>query len=158
MVERLNRSILQMLRTYVTKECDWERYLPLIMYAYRTTPHSSTQLSPFKLMFGRHAQFNSFPAHTASDPSSYEKELQLKLAKLRDLVETNIVQAATYQKTGYDQQTKHRTFKANDPVWLLIPRQGKLSSKWQGGWTVRTVKSAVSIQICNEKAIARLSM
>ena len=52
MVERLNRSILQMLRTYVTKECNWERYLPLIMYAYRTTPHSSTQLSQFKLMFG----------------------------------------------------------------------------------------------------------
>ena len=40
MVERLNRSILQMLHTYVIKECDWERYLPLIMYAYHTTPHS----------------------------------------------------------------------------------------------------------------------
>ena len=37
-------------------------------------------------MFGRHAQFNSFPAYTATDPTSYEKELQLKLAKLRDLV------------------------------------------------------------------------
>ena len=37
MVERLNRSILQMLRTYLTKECDWERYLPLVVYAYRTT-------------------------------------------------------------------------------------------------------------------------
>ena len=31
MVERLNRSILQMLRTYVTKEFDWERYLPIVM-------------------------------------------------------------------------------------------------------------------------------
>ena len=80
-------------------------------------------------MFGRHAQCNSFLVHTASNPSSYEKELQLKLAKLQDLVETNIEQAATYQKTGYNHQTKHRTFTANDPVWLLIPRQGKLSSK-----------------------------
>ena len=71
-------------------------------------------------------------------------------------METNIVQAATYQKTGYDQQTKHRTFKANDPVWLLIPCQGKLSSKWQGGWTVRAVKSAVSIQICNEKGYGKV--
>ena len=158
MVEHLNRSILQMLRTYVTKECDWERYLPLIMYAYRTTPHSSTQLSPFKLMFGRHAQFNSFPAYTATDPTSYEKELQLKLAKLRDLVETNIVQAAAYQKTGYDRQTMCRTFTANYPVWLLIPRQGKLSSKWQGGWTVKAVKVLFVCKYAIKRVIARLSM
>ena len=66
---------------------------------------------------------------TQTDPTSYEKELQLKLAKLRDLVKTNIVQAATYQKAGYDHQTRYRTFTANDFVWLLIPQQGKLSSK-----------------------------
>lgn len=55
MVKCLNRSILQMLRSYVTKETDWKQYLPLIIYAYHTTVHSSTQVSPFQLMFGRHA-------------------------------------------------------------------------------------------------------
>ena len=49
MVGGLNRSILQMLRSYVTKETDWEQYLLLIMYAYCTTVHSSTQKSPFQL-------------------------------------------------------------------------------------------------------------
>ena len=83
MVERLNRSILQMLRTYVTKETDWEQYLPLIMYAYRTTVHLSTQVSPFRLMFGRQPQFNSFPDHDVSDPTSYQKELQEKLANCK---------------------------------------------------------------------------
>ena len=89
MVERLNRSILQLLRAYVTKESDWEKYLPLVMYAYRTTVHSSTQVSPFQLMFGRHPQFTSFPSQEVSDLTSYQKELQAKLAKLRDMVEAN---------------------------------------------------------------------
>ena len=53
MVERLNRSLLQLLRTYVTHEDDWERHLPLVLYAYRTAPHTSTGVSPFELMFGR---------------------------------------------------------------------------------------------------------
>ena len=67
------------------------------------------------------------------------------------------MQAATYQKTEYDHQLKHRTFTANDPVWLLILHQGKLSLKWQGGWTIRAVKSAVSIQICNEKGYCEVA-
>ena len=151
MVERLNRSILQLLRAYVTKESDWEKYLPLVMYAYRTTVHSSTQVSPFQLMFGRHPQFTSFPSQEVSDLTSYQKELQAKLAKLRDMVEANLVQSASYQKTGYDLNTQSRTFKPNETVWLLIPRRGKLESKWQGGWKVRAVKSSVNIQIINEK-------
>ena len=36
MVERFNRSLLQLLRCYVDTEDDWERYLPLVLYAYRT--------------------------------------------------------------------------------------------------------------------------
>ena len=96
LVERFNRSLLQLLRTYVDKEADWERYLPLVLYAYRTADHSSTGVSPFELMFGRQ------PAPTlaelsdlsAFDPTSYQAQLQAKLAELRDLVELNLVEAA----------------------------------------------------------------
>ena len=42
MVERFNRSLLQLLQTYVDKQDDWECYLPLVLYAYRYSVHSST--------------------------------------------------------------------------------------------------------------------
>lgn len=45
MVERFNRSLLQLLRCYVDTEDDWECYLPLVLYAYRTAQHSSTGVS-----------------------------------------------------------------------------------------------------------------
>ena len=40
LVERFNRSLLQMLRAFVNQG-DWEQYLPLVLYAYRTVVHSS---------------------------------------------------------------------------------------------------------------------
>jgi len=42
MVEQFNRSLLQLLQTYVEEESDWERFLPLLLLAYRTSVHSST--------------------------------------------------------------------------------------------------------------------
>ena len=53
LVERFNRSLLQLLCTYIDKEFDWEQHLPLALYAYRTTVYSSTGISPHMLMFGR---------------------------------------------------------------------------------------------------------
>ncbi|CDJ30941.1 uncharacterized protein EMH_0062590 [Eimeria mitis] len=52
--ERLNRTLEQMLRTYVqTDESEWERLLPALELAYNTTSHSSTELSPFEVMIGQ---------------------------------------------------------------------------------------------------------
>ena len=42
MVECFNRSLLQLLRTYVDKQEEWEKCLPLVLYAYRTATHAST--------------------------------------------------------------------------------------------------------------------
>eukprot|EP00731_Ephydatia_muelleri_P024338 Em0016g609a len=53
MVERFNRTLLQLLRAYVDQQNEWEKYLPLALYAYRTSTHTSTSVSPFELMFGR---------------------------------------------------------------------------------------------------------
>ena len=63
LVERFNRSLLQMLRAFVNQG-DWEQYLPLVLYAYRTAVHSSTGVSPFELMFGRCAHKPSLTTKT----------------------------------------------------------------------------------------------
>ena len=73
-------------------ETYWEQHLPLIMYAYCTT-----QVSPFQLMFGHHPQFNNVTNYDVSDTTSYESQLQEKLAKLLDMVEANLAQ---YQNKG----------------------------------------------------------
>ena len=51
LVEQFNCSLLQMLRSFVESETNWERYLPLVLFAYPTAKHTSTGVSPFPLMF-----------------------------------------------------------------------------------------------------------
>ncbi|KAK3107797.1 hypothetical protein FSP39_022415 [Pinctada imbricata] len=53
-VERFNRTLLQMIRCYVDSgQKHWDEKLPLLLAAYRSTPHSITGYTPNKLMLGR---------------------------------------------------------------------------------------------------------
>ena len=151
MVERFNRSLLQMLRAYVQEEADWERFLPLVLYAYRTAVHSSTGFAPFELMFGRIPQKPVVHPHTAHDPSSYHDQLQAKLAQLRDFVETYIAESAHHQKTSFDRHAQTRTFQVGDSVWLSIPTAGKLDPRWEGKWVVHSIPGPTSYTITDGK-------
>ena len=83
-----------MVETYVNTQDEWEQYLPLVLYAYRTSAHASTGASPFLLMFGRNpAASTRFSAPTAFDTPSYPAHLQAKLAEFRNFVETNLAAA-----------------------------------------------------------------
>jgi len=74
LVDRFNRSLLQLLGTYVDKECDWEQHLPLALYAYRTAVHTSTGVSPHVLMFGREPRTLLFDSQLGFDPSITSKQ------------------------------------------------------------------------------------
>ena len=82
LVEHFNRSLLQMLRAYVQQHNDWEKYLPLVLYAYRSATHLSTGVSPFELIFGRCALKPPLHTNTAHDVTSYQDQLRAKLATL----------------------------------------------------------------------------
>ena len=121
MVERFNRSLLQLLRCYFNTKEDWETYLPLVLYTYQTAPDSTTGISPFQLMFGRdqnqvlfHQLYNAF------DPSSYSACLLTKLAQLQGLVANNITAAAQQQKNHYYKNRVTRTFSVGEPICDLI--------------------------------------
>jgi len=53
MIERMNRTLQGMLAKYVAyNQRDWDEHLPLVMMAYRSSVHASTQYTPFYLLFG----------------------------------------------------------------------------------------------------------
>ena len=54
MVERFNRTLLDMLSTTVGKHpSNWEQNIRRVCLAYNSSVHASTRFSPFFLMFGR---------------------------------------------------------------------------------------------------------
>ena len=133
---------------------EWERYLPLVLYAYRTTTHTSTKVTPFQLMYGRDSCITSdLEVGTSHDPTSYEIFLCEKLAKLRDFVEGDAAREQCRQKEYYDREAHFSTlskFNTGDSVLLSIPQRGvdrKLRDRWEGGWTISKVEGPVDIQI-----------
>ncbi len=52
-VERQNRSLLKRLRIAQAEKKDWRKAVREYLLAYRSTPHTTTGVSPAELMFGR---------------------------------------------------------------------------------------------------------
>ena len=149
MVERFNRSLLQMLRSYVQVKQEWEMYLPLVLYAYRTAIHSSTGYSPFELMYGRPPKPIPFEQLNSFDTASYPSHLQAKLAEMCDFVEANLVESASRQRINYNKHSLTRHFTVGDHVWLSVPTARKLDPRWDGKWTITAVKRPLVMEISN---------
>ena len=147
MVEHFNRTLIQLLRTYVESQEEWETYLPYVLYAYRTSQHTMTKASPYLLLYGRHPPAHQLQQHLAYDSLSYPAHIRHRLAELQDFVHANLSQAASRQKTYYDHHTRVPSFTAGDSVWLSIPTAGKLEPRWEGEWVVKSVKSPVNVEI-----------
>ena len=132
MVERFHTSLLQLLQTYVEKQEDRERYLPLVTLH----QNASTHFSPFMQMFGCTPSTSVFSPQTGF-------HIRHKLAELQDFVE-----CAHHQKTDYDKCTAARQFAVGDLVWLSVPTAGKLDPQWGGGkWRIKAFKSAVTMEV-----------
>uniref|UniRef100_A0A8C0XU21 Integrase catalytic domain-containing protein n=1 Tax=Cyprinus carpio carpio TaxID=630221 RepID=A0A8C0XU21_CYPCA len=54
MVERFNRTLASMLSLFVDdNQANWDILLPYVMMAYRSSVHSSTGFTPYKVVFGK---------------------------------------------------------------------------------------------------------
>ena len=56
LTERFNGTLIQMIRTCSeNSQNKWDSVLPRVLLAYRSAPHSSTKVSPYKMLYGRGA-------------------------------------------------------------------------------------------------------
>ena len=138
LVERMNRTLLNLLRTYTEGHGDWEEHLQLLLFAYRTTKHSSTELSPHEVLFGYNPPSLLVPTSNMPepmDPAKYSAVLCKKLLELRELVESNIVDSACRLQKTY-RSGESITLSAGQKVLVDNPTRGKLDAHWTGPWTV----------------------
>lgn len=152
-VERFNRTLVSMISKYCQEnQSQWDVLLPMLMMAYRSSTHSSTKVTPNKMVFGKEvtlpmAAVVGFPTKEANGNLSVEKyvhELRKNLVKVHSFARDNIGRSSEYQKRHYDTNAKPRKYKAGQCVWLHDPtrRKGicsKLISKWKGPYLVTKV-------------------
>ena len=144
MVERANRSIQNMMSSYISdKQDDWDEHLPLLMLAYRSSVHESTGVSPALMMLGREL---TLPVDmTLGRPiredrlcaTEHAYHLEEKLLDIHDFARKHLNISSESMKRRYDIKAHKVSYKVGDAVWYYNPKRKlgfnpKLQRPWKG--------------------------
>uniref|UniRef100_A0A7I4XWY3 RNA-directed DNA polymerase n=1 Tax=Haemonchus contortus TaxID=6289 RepID=A0A7I4XWY3_HAECO len=150
--ERVFATFHPMLRTYTAEnQLDWDRYVKACAFMYNTSVHTSTNNTPYFLMFGRDPVFNidllikhDSERHTPSldDAGLYVENLVATLhAAWRSAKDFNDRQRAKYKQQHDRNHLRPLDIRVGDRVFLrdLAPKVGlssKLCNPWLGQFRV----------------------
>uniref|UniRef100_A0A8C6PFM6 Uncharacterized protein n=1 Tax=Nothobranchius furzeri TaxID=105023 RepID=A0A8C6PFM6_NOTFU len=152
-VERMNRTVVSILRTYVSSSHrDWDMKLPLVLMAIWATPHESTGVSPFEMMTGRQMTLPLHLLYQAVQPSAapaytrkqYLQDLKNHLPAAFSFEPTNLEKSAEGWKAYYDQKASHSELNLGDEASFYIfatnsghtkTTSGKLTKKLLPKWS-----------------------
>lgn len=157
LVERLNRSLLDMLATYVnSKTDDWRKYLDACLFAYRTSVHPGTGLCPYEIVFGRLPRTpidillqRDFPAETP--------------LKWREYMADYLREVHIFIKQHFEDHYERETAMSANPLHIgdkvklrvdptLTKGRRKLQPRFIGPFTVSGIASPVSVYLRDGQA------
>lgn len=130
LVKRINRTIIDMLSKSISKsQIDWDKKLPFVMLAYRSSIQESTRESPSFMMSGREpilpVDLVYGRIQDQKRVSDYVQNLRTKLWNVHESARENLAKASDRQKRNYDLKTTDQTFSQGDGVLLFNPAKIK---------------------------------
>lgn len=140
MCERFNRTLMHMLGTLADEEkVNWKDFVAPLVHAYNATKHSSTGVSPFYVMFGRHPRLAidvrlGHDLNGFQSKSSYVRDLTKRLELAYKLAADNAKESSRHQKTVYDKRRPTaRLLLIGDEVLVKnVTPKSKLENFWEG--------------------------
>ena len=160
LVERFNSTLCQSLSMYVAKDQkDWVEYIPLILFAHRTSICEEIGDSPFYVLYGQEPRLpvdvKLLPKESEDLSSSvfeHRKSVVEKVELAQNIAKENIQRSQQRMKEYYDQKSKMPTFEVGQRVWVYTPKTKKGPSKkllhnWYGPCIIVEQSSPVHFRL-----------
>lgn len=130
MVERNIKTIKDMLSAFVDNtQKNWDIYLPLLMMAYRSSVHESTQVSPCLMMLEREITLPvdlilGVPEEENKCYSThYAYELAQSIETIHEFARAKLQISGQTMTKYYDHQTDYKIYSVGTPVWFHNQKQ-----------------------------------
>ncbi len=99
------------------ESAEWNMFVELALWAHHTAINSSTQISPFMIVYGIQSQF---PADQFQPQNLWDRMMQIVegLPRLHDRAKMAIKKAQPSMKTAYPVQSIKQSFKIGDQITM----------------------------------------
>ncbi|XP_070026190.1 uncharacterized protein [Nicotiana sylvestris] len=139
----------------------WPELLPEVLWAYRTTPKTSTGKTPYSLVYRIDAVIPveigepSLRYSNENGPSNDESRIQDldKVKERRDMAHIRMVAQKQQAERYYNKTAKVRPLKVGDYVLKAKtqaakdPNEGKLGTNWDGPYKITVVENKGAFQL-----------
>src|SRR6202035_4800660 len=162
--EILNRILENYLRAYTSLEqMNWVKLLPSAEFTYNNSRNSSTQITPFKALYGYDPELRidiNVEDNIKSGEAPAARERILRLYELRERLKEELLESQERQAKYYNQRHQPKLFKRGDLVKLstrtLRLKDKKLQPRWIGPLRVLERISSQAYKLALPEKYARL--
>ena len=137
LVERINRSILKVLKVACLEKKEMQVEFRKFLVAYRSTPHSGTGCTPFSLMFGREMRTKILELQTSSQS--------------REVARDNDAEYKLRMKAYADRNSSESKVEVGDKVVLKNENRSKLDPNFKPERFTVTGLSGSDMVVCAEE-------
>lgn len=146
-LERSHATLKDYLKQYVSEDQnDWDKYVPLAMFCYNTSTHSSSNFTPHELVFGQKPTLPTsvVEKENENDYDTYVNNLKYKLNKIQKIARENLIGNKEKSKLRYDTKIKVPNYKIGDYVLLSSISTNKLKSIWKGPYEIISINKNIN--------------
>jgi hypothetical protein len=145
-----------------TSKTELDELLPYAAFSYNTKTHSSTNYTPFEVVFGRQANV-PLSLHRKPDPVySYEDvvmDIRQKNQLTWSIARENSGKSKEKTKLQYDKTAKETEYKVGDYVYLKKEaRSSKLDNLWRGPYKVVEINTPQNVTVLIRNKTVRVTM
>ena len=137
-IERSNTKLNEFLRMYTDKNLEWDEWIEYASFCYNTSKHSSTNLTPYEVLFGKEARLPYVkPSDKEGNMCDFMTDLVKKLNKVQSYAYEHLIESKERNKFYYDKSLNESNFKIGDSVFLKCsPNKKKTEDCCQGSFKI----------------------